>query len=184
MAAALMLCGVLLVLSPSAKASAYVDTTPYGLVFASGTVTGDGSGEAGADYQFYTSPKGQQRKVNVAFFRPPTGVATNPFTTGWLPGSCQIYNPDGSLLINATNVTASLVYFPFFYSGTPMGIVMFETTYRGVQSLVIVSIIPNGSAARIQVSVMTKTDPANPNNYTHVAFYHAGALTGVDIIDP
>src|SRR6185436_37129 len=55
MAAALMLCGVLLVLSPSAKASAYVDTTPYGLVFASGTVTGDGSGEAGADYQFYTS---------------------------------------------------------------------------------------------------------------------------------
>jgi len=182
--AAAILCSGLLVFSPDAKA--YTDTTPYGLIFASGTVTGDGSAEALRDGQFYYSPAGQKRQVNIAFFRPPSGPATGPWGSGWLPGSVTVNNPDGSVLFSSNNASG-FIFFPFWYSATTglMGQIYFNTTYQGVDAVVAVTVdqwSSGGASSRIQISVYTNLDPVY--GYSHCAFYHAGTLTGSAIVDP
>jgi len=176
--AVLALVGVLVLGLSTAEAA-----TPFGLVFASGTLTSQGGGEGGADGQVYTSPAGQQRIINIGYFNPTP--ATNAFPTGWLPGSFQVYNPDGSILFDVENIPPAFIWFPGFWGGTPWVFLSVPVTFQGQQAYLTATIMDSnvtGGAPHVSISVWTSTNASQ--GYNHVAFYHEGSLTGAAIVDP
>src|SRR5579862_5640953 len=123
-------------------AAAFQDTTPYGLVYASGTLTDDGSTVNGV-----ATPTGEQDQVSIAFFRPPTGVATSPISFGFLPGSVRVTKSDGTVLLDAENVQPSYIFFAFMFGSNlplPTPVMSVPMTYQGQAATMQVVIIPAG----------------------------------------
>ena len=182
LAAALLLCCSAL-MSCSASAA---DTTPYGLIFASGTATDNVSGNFGG----YTYTQGTQYNVSVAFFRPPTVPATSaysgvldPSAAPFFPGSITVTKPDGTVVLNAQNVAPLFIWFPNFGGTGPIGaVIAAPITFNGNSCWMTGAIYPPG----------VNGIAWDTNTYVQVSIYHGNVgdfalnatFSGFEFVDP
>jgi hypothetical protein len=176
--AALVLSAGLLGLSGSAHA--YTDSTPYGLIFASGTLTNTQATLFNGT-SYYELPAGEQDQVSLAFFRPATGPATSAFSFGqFLPGAVKVTKADGTVLLDVPSVQPSYVYFAFWYGGfpVPIPIISANINYQGQAATLSVIVTPSADFGTAQVQIQVTLNDGT------IALWRAGSLSGVDIVDP
>jgi len=183
--AALLLCSTALM---GQSALGYTDTTPYGLIYASGTVT-----DINASVDNYVTKAGTQHQISVAFFNPPSAPATSGWSiTGWLPGSVTVKNPDGSTVVDAENFSPSLIFFPWFAqdTGPTAAFIQGNITYKGAPATLTVYIQPVGSYANwfpntsVMISISQTVATPGGGSTQQAVFAAWGSLSGFSITDP